>query len=63
MNDKEKFQQLQEQILKLKKEQYNIAVEHYDFTNENDPWTKLFNELFKEIPTIETNLKRGLFND
>lgn len=63
MNDKEKFQQLQEQILKLKKEQYDIAVEHYDFTNDKDQWTKLFNSLFNEIPILEKQLKEGLFND
>ena len=51
---------LEQEILKLKKEQYDIVLEIADFMNPNDPALQFFNKLQKEIEEMEKHLRAGL---
>lgn len=52
---------LEQEILKLKKDQYDIVLEIADFMNPNDPAFQFFQKVQKEIEEMEKQLKEGLF--
>ena len=51
---------LEQEILKLKKDQYDIVLEIADFMNPNDPALQFFQKVQAEIEEMEKHLRAGL---